>query len=140
MGDLLMRRGQLGYEWGLSPLAQGQGCLWSLQPQGHIVVVGVTSVLCMENEDFTPTSSSCCWSPFPHMLREGTGSCWGCDLNQNHRRPSKDAQDNPIISLFSSTPTHGAQAPLKPQHCRRGTADAGDMQPRHRRDRRCLLD
>lgn len=71
---------------------------------------------------------------------ERTGSCWGYDLKWDHRRPSKGAQNNPITSPFSPTLTRGALAAPKPQCCQKGTADAGDTQPWHRRDRRCLLD
>ena len=62
---------------------------------------------------------------FPQVLTEGSGSCWGYELNQGSRSPSKDTQDDPITSPFSSTPSH-----VVPRHPHPGSSPARGGQGR----------
>lgn len=137
-GGPTRRRGQ----GTLAHQLQGQGCPWALWPQGHITA-GIGLGQCcawkrkMSLQIHTGSSQPLAAGPhFPQVLREGPGSCWGYELNQGSRTPSKDAQHDPITSLFSSTSGHVEPRYVHPglQPCWRGVGDT------HRRDRKYLLD
>lgn len=71
---------------------------------------------------------------FPQVPSKGSGGWGGYELNQGSRRPSKDAQDDPITSPFSSTLRHVVPRYIPPrlQPCRRGTGDTASAQARQK--------